>query len=146
MMTGSFYRQLRFDLSFNSKKISLCDYVVLIFCFLMLFGNYCISHVDAKLTLYDKGDNEIDSLENFDLLFLKNLDKDNIDYYNNDVIIKGKIEFAQFIEKGYNLDVDLSSAPCTLKPIPVGVSLLVIPFGGVNGERTCNTFSDLILR
>src|SRR4051812_30887928 len=104
MMTGSFSRQLRFDLILNSNKISLCKYVFLIFCFLILFGNNCISHVDAKLTLYDKGDNEIDSLENFDLLFLKNSDKNDVDYYNDNVIIKGKIEFAQFIEKDYNHD------------------------------------------
>src|SRR5436190_18864235 len=112
MMTSSL---LRFDLTFNSKKITLCNYVFSILCFLILFGNCCISHVDAKLILYDKRDNEIDSLENFDLLFLKNLEKNNIDYYNDNVVVKGKIEFAQFID--YNQDVDLPFAPCTLKPI-----------------------------
>ncbi|RIA80627.1 hypothetical protein C1645_810371 [Glomus cerebriforme] len=130
MMTGPF-----------SKKILSCN---LIFCFLLLFGNYFINHVDAKLTLYGKENDEIDSLENFDLSFIKNLDKNNdINYYNNDVIIKGKIEFAQFTERDY--DHDFSVAPCTLKPIPIGIALLVIPFGNVNGDH-CNTFSDLILR
>jgi hypothetical protein len=116
--------------------------VFLIFSFLILFGNYFINHVDAKLTLYDKENNEIDSLKNFDLLFLENSDKDNnnIDYYNNGVIIRGKIEFAQFIESNYNHD---ENTPCTLKPISIGVALLVIPIGN---DQTCNTFSDLILR
>ncbi|CAG8605170.1 10207_t:CDS:2 [Funneliformis caledonium] len=70
-----------------------------------------------------KKNNEFDSLENFDLLFLKNSDKNN-DYYNND-IIRGKIEFAQFLERDDNQDEsDNSVAPCILKPIQIGVTLL----------------------
>ncbi|GBC07516.1 hypothetical protein RclHR1_07500001 [Rhizophagus clarus] len=122
----------------SSKKLSLCN---LIISFLLLFGNYYVNYVDAKLLLYDKENNEIDSLKNFDLLFLKNSDKNY--YYNNDVIISGKIEFANFIERDQN---DLSIAPCTLKPFPIGVALLVIPFGNVNGNQSCDTLSDLILR
>ena len=141
-MTGPFSKLLHHLITFNSKKISICN---LIFCFLLLFGNYFINYVDAKLILYDKNNNEIDSLENFDLLFLENSDKYNndINYYNNDVIIRGKIEFAQFIERDYDQD-----APCTLKPIPIGVALLVIPFGNVHGNQAyaCDTFSELILR
>ena len=100
------------------------------------------------LTLYDKENNEIDSLKNFDLLFLKDSDKNNIiDYYNNNVI-RGKIEFAQFIESDYDqVESDsLSVASCTLNPILIGVALLVIPFGIGNQTNTCNTFSDLISR
>ncbi|CAB4389335.1 unnamed protein product [Rhizophagus irregularis] len=126
---------------FSSKKISICN---LIFSFLLLFGNYCINYVDAKLLLYDKENNEIDSLKNFDLSFLKNSDKNN--YYNNDVIIRGKIEFAKFIERDQNESDGLLFAPCTLNPIPIGVALLVIPFGSVNGTQSCDTLSDLILR
>lgn len=131
MMTGPF----------SSKKISICN---LIFSFLLLFGNYYINYVDAKLLLYDKENNEIDSLKNFDLSFLKNSDKNN--YYNNDVIIRGKIEFAKFIERDQNESDGLLFAPCTLNPIPIGVALLVIPFGSVNGTQSCDTLSDLILR
>jgi hypothetical protein len=127
MMTGPF----------SSKKISICN---LIFSFLLLFY---VNYVDAKLILYDKENNEIDSLKNFDLLFLKNSDKNN--YYNNDVNIRGKIEFAKFIERDQNDSDGLSVAPCTLKPIPIGVALLVIPFGG-NQSSTCDTLYDLILR
>ncbi|CAB5107558.1 unnamed protein product [Rhizophagus irregularis] len=131
MMTGPF----------SSKKISICN---LIFSFLLLFGNYYINYVDAKLLLYDKENNEIDSLKNFDLSFLKNSDKNN--YYNNDVIIRGKIEFAKFIERDQNESDGLLFAPCTLNPILIGVALLVIPFGSVNGTQSCDTLSDLILR
>ncbi|CAB4424200.1 unnamed protein product [Rhizophagus irregularis] len=131
MMTGPF----------SSKKISICN---LIFSFLLLFGNYYINYVDAKLLLYDKENNEIDSLKNFDLSFLKNSDKNN--YYNNDVIIRGKIEFAKFIERDQNESDGLLFAPCTLNPIPIGVALLVIPFDSVNGTQSCDTLSDLILR
>ncbi|CAG8685643.1 14940_t:CDS:2, partial [Funneliformis caledonium] len=42
---------------------------------------------------------------------------------------------------------DNSVAPCILKPIPIGVALLVIPLTNITSDRiyACNSFSDLLL-
>ncbi|CAI2189384.1 11705_t:CDS:2, partial [Funneliformis geosporum] len=137
---------IRFELMYNSTKLSIRYYVCLTFC-LILFGNY-LNFVDAKLILYDKENNEFDSLENFDLLFLKNSDKHNIDYYNNDVIISGKIEFAQLLKRDDNqVEYDNNVDLCTLRPVSIGVALLVIPFSNITSDRNfaCNKLSDLLL-
>ncbi|CAG8485845.1 5064_t:CDS:2 [Cetraspora pellucida] len=103
--------------------------------------------VNATLSLYDSSNIELASLSNIDFPFLDTLNNIPLsNYYKNGVVIKGKLAIAKFniitIDNNFtNNDDD----PCTLKPIPVGIDLLVVPFDVVQ-RFGCNFIDDFISR
>ncbi|CAG8566454.1 5319_t:CDS:2, partial [Acaulospora colombiana] len=104
--------------------------------------------VDAEIILYDSSNNELTSFSNADFPFSFYSNSD-LNYYKSDTIIEGKLEIAQFEQQDATsvsgkID-DAGSSPCTLKPISVGMALLIIPFDKAQ-ELGCDSIDELISR
>ncbi|KAF0432785.1 hypothetical protein F8M41_005163 [Gigaspora margarita] len=108
--------------------------------FLLCFLTFTsLDPVNATLLLYDSSNIELASLSNTDFPFLDSLnDKPLSNYYKSGVVIEGKLEIAKF-------KVITNDDPCTLRPIPVGIDLLVVPFDMIQ-RFGCNFIDDFISR
>ncbi|CAG8442131.1 13756_t:CDS:2 [Cetraspora pellucida] len=102
--------------------------------------------VNATLSLYDSSNIELASLSNIDFPFLDTLNNIPLsNYYKGGVVIKGKLAIAKFNIISNDNNFTKNDDPCTLKPIPVGIDLLVVPFDVVQ-RFGCNFIDDFISR
>ncbi|CAG8462695.1 31175_t:CDS:2 [Gigaspora margarita] len=108
--------------------------------FLLCFLTFTsLDPVNATLLLYDSSNIELASLSNTDFPFLDSLNNKPLsNYYKSGVVIEGKLEIAKF-------KVITNDDPCTLRPIPVGIDLLVVPFDMIQ-RFGCNFIDDFISR
>ncbi|CAG8446568.1 9826_t:CDS:2 [Dentiscutata heterogama] len=102
--------------------------------------------VNATLLLYDSSNIELASLTNTDFPFLDSLNNNPLsNYYKNGVVIEGRLEIAKFNVITNDDNFTINDGPCTLRPIPVGIDLLVVPFDVIQ-RFGCNFIDDFISR
>ncbi|CAG8449317.1 18304_t:CDS:2 [Racocetra fulgida] len=66
-------------------------------------------------------------------------------YYESGAVIEGKLEIAKFNIITNDDNFTNNADPCTLKPIPVGIDLLIVPLDVVQ-RFGCNFIDDFISR
>ncbi|CAG8453028.1 22335_t:CDS:2 [Dentiscutata erythropus] len=102
--------------------------------------------VNATLLLYDSSNIELASLTNTDFPFLDSLNNNPLsNYYKNGVVIEGRLEIAKLNVITNDDNFTINDDPCTLRPIPVGIDLLVVPFDVIQ-RFGCNFIDDFISR